>query len=46
MKRLFVILGCAALGMLRAAEPTAAELNQIVGTPLFGEAEAVHCRAG
>ncbi len=39
MKRLFVILSCAVLGMLRAAEPTAAELNNVVGTPLFGEAE-------
>ena len=39
MKRLFVIICCAFLGILRAAEPTAKELNELVGTTLFGEEE-------
>ena len=44
MKRLLLALCCAVLGMLRAAEPvaaepTAGELNRLAGTPLFGETE-------
>jgi len=49
MKRLFVIFCCAAAAVLHAADqaaekpaaatPTAAELNKIAGTPLFGETE-------
>lgn len=39
MKSLLVILFCAALAALGAAEPTPAELNEIVGTPLFGNTE-------
>ena len=40
MKRLFFALCCAALWTLRAAaEPSTAELNRIVGAPLFGRVE-------